>query len=386
MRSVRRASIRTDIEGRNRPRRTRERAVTGSPGDPDMTAQSTLLTRCLAALVQGGGLYLLYHARETGIWPSNDALALAPLLAVALFVPTIVVAGAGTLRPRTLAAWAVVATALVTGLAIHDILRDPAAASAGTLQVPQHLMAALATTVTLFILHALIVSGDIEGRWPASYPKLFDVTWKHGIQLALAAGFVGAFWALLLLGAQLFRLIDIAFVGKLIARPWFAIPVTAAFFACAIHLTDVRAEIVRGTRRLGLTLLAWLLPIMTLIAGAFLLTLPFTGLDPLWSTRNATVILLAAAAALVVLINAAYQDGALERPAASVLRMASALAVIALVPTVGLAAYALGLRAAQHGWTPDRILALAAIVAAACYALGYLIALVRSGPALVATG
>src|SRR6185503_4031232 len=99
-------------------------------------------------------------------------------------------------------------------------------------------------------------------------------------------------------------------------------------------------------------------------------------------TRNATMILLAASAALVVLINAAYQDGALERPAAPVLRVASALAVIALVPIVALAAYALALRAAQHGWTPDRIFALAAIVAAACYALGYLIALIRSGPAL----
>jgi hypothetical protein len=382
MRSAHRASIRSDIEDRN-PAAGHTR-VDGdrSPGDPDMTAQSTLLTRGFAALVQGAGLYFLYYALETGSWPSKDAPVLAPLVAVALFVPAIVVAGAGTLRSRTLAVWAVVATVLVAGLSIHDVLRDPPAASAGGLLATQHFWAALATTVILFILHALIVSGDIERSWRASYPRLFDVTWKHGIQLALAAGFVGAFWALLFLGAQLFQLIDVTFVGELIASPWFAIPATTAFFACAIHATDVRAEIVRGTRTLGLTLLAWLLPIMTLIAGAFLFTLPFTGLEPLWSTRNATVILLAAAAALVVLINAAYQDGGLERPAAAVLRMASALAVIALAPIVGLAAYALALRVAQHGWTPDRIFALAAIVAAACYALGYLLALVRSGPAL----
>jgi hypothetical protein len=131
-----------------------------------------------------------------------------------------------------------------------------------------------------------------------------------------------------------------------------------------------------------LTLLAWLLPIMTLMAVAFLLALPFTGLAPLWGTRRATGILLAAGVALVLLINAAYQDGAGERTAAAVLRAASALAVVALVPIVGLAAYALALRAAQHGWTPDRIYALAAIVVAAGYAIGYLIALVRSGTAL----
>ena len=72
-------------------------------------------------------------------------------------------------------------------------------------------------------------------------------------------------------------------------------------FTCAIHVTDVRAGIVRGARTLKLTLLSWLLPIMALIAVTFLATLLFTGLEPLWSTRRATPVLLAAAAALVFL-------------------------------------------------------------------------------------
>jgi hypothetical protein len=136
---------------------------------------------------------------------------------------------------------------------------------------------------------------------------------------------------------------------------------------------------VRGARTLGLTLLSWLLPMMALIVIAFLMALLFTGFEPLWNTRNATVILLVAAAALVLLINTAYQDGYSEHPV-RILRYAGALAIITLLPLVGIATYALSLRIGQYGWTPERIIALACAVVAACYALGYAVAVLASHP------
>src|SRR5262249_34509026 len=147
------------------------------------------------------------------------------------------------------------------------------------------------------------------------------------------------------------------------------IPATPFVAACALHLTDARAGIVEGTRTLALALLSWLLPVMTLFAVAFVLALPFTGLEPLWSTRRATAILLVAGAALVVLINAVYQDGRYNSPA--LLRYASRAAALVLIPLVGLAAYALSLRVTQYGWTPERVSACACVVIAACYAIGY---------------
>jgi hypothetical protein len=150
--------------------------------------------------------------------------------------------------------------------------------------------------------------------------------------------------------------------------------------AGALHLTDVRAEIVRGTRTLALNLLSWLLPVMLLIVIAFLAALPFTGLDVLWATRRATAMLLTATAALVVLINCAYQDGRTDGPA--ILRHARLVAGVALIPLVALAAYGLSLRVQQYGWTPFRIHARACVMVGACYALGYTVAAARSRLAL----
>lgn len=55
--------------------------------------------------------------------------------------------------------------------------------------------------------------------------------------------------------------------------------------------------------------------------------------------------------------------------------MAAASAI--LVPISLLAVYGISLRIAQHGWTTDRIVAIACAAVAVCYAVGYLAAAVR---------
>src|SRR5690348_7105618 len=132
-------------------------------------------------------------------------------------------------------------------------------------------------------------------------------------------------------------------------------------------------------RALVHVLLSWLLPLMALFVAGFLASLPFTGLAPLWATRFATGLLLTTSAALVVLINAVHQDGQQEHAPPRVLRLAASLAALMLVPLMVIAAYALGLRVAQHGWTTDRIIAAASLVVAGCYALGYAWAALRPG-------
>jgi len=146
-----------------------------------------------------------------------------------------------------------------------------------------------------------------------------------------------------------------------------------------VHLADVRVRLTRGLRSVGLILLSWLLPLMTLIAVAFLGALTSTGLAPLWKAGAATGVLLGAITALIVLVNAAYQDGAQDAPVPFVLRWSARATALALVPLAAVAVWGLWLRIGQHGLTPPRIIAAAVAGVAVCYAVGYAWSALRLG-------
>jgi hypothetical protein len=341
--------------------------------DPRAVRRATLI-RLATGLIQGLLLYGLWQADESKVWPATQREVYAAFLMIVLFVPFVGLAGISALRLRTLAVWKGVAALVAGGLGAYGVWSgDPAAQGVNGLG-PQTFIAIAAL---VFIGHHLVQPADMERRRIARYEAYFDVTWKHGVQGALSLGFTGAFWLLLFLAAALFKLIGVDAIEKLIRHEWFIFPATAVMFAAAVQLTDVRANLVRGVRTVALTLLAWLLPLMALIAAAFLLTLPFTGLEPLWKTKSATAILLVADAFLILLTNAAYQDG--TEKTAVVLKWAARLAGVLLVPITVLAAYGLSLRIGQYGLSPDRIIAAACVLVAAGYAIGYTLAAVRPG-------
>ncbi|TAJ58030.1 DUF4153 domain-containing protein [Brevundimonas sp.] len=321
-------------------------------------------------VAQGFGLFWLHRASDgTATWPATQPLLFGPLLLVVGFLPVMLLAGVGRLRPLTLAIWAGVAGVALALLGLHDIARQ----SADTLQHPPFLSppVILFSAAALFIAHHLVAPADMERRRIAGYPAYFDTATKSLVQLALSIGFTGAFWALLHLGAALFRIIGLDFLEDLLGKDWFYIPVSFVVFAVAVHLTDVRDGLIRGVRTVGLMLLSWLLLVMTVIVAGFVAALPFTGLQGLWETGNATALVLAAAAALVILINAAYQDGRPDNRPPAVLRVAVRVAAVLIMPLIVIAFWGLALRIGQHGLTPDRIIAAACAVVGAAFAIGY---------------
>ncbi len=338
--------------------------------------------RLAAGLIQGLALYLLYLAADAKVWPATEGQLFAPLLLVALASPLGFILSIGNLRPRTLLWWVVGGTALVAFLGWYDIWRGwPVEwiGGAATPRIVPDVKLFAGTGVMLFVAHALIAGGDHDRRFRATYPTHFDVSWKLGVQLALSVAFVAVFWGLLWLGAGLFNLVKLGFFEKLLEHRWFAIPVTALAAAGALHVTDVRPSLVRGTRTLALVLLSWLLPLMAAIAIAFLGALLFTGLAPLWQTKSAASLLLVAAATLIILINATYQDGTEDRSLSRPFRYAGSAAAVMLVPLAALAAYALALRVSQYGWSVDRIALAACVAVALAYAAGYAVAVFRKG-------
>jgi hypothetical protein len=343
---------------------------------PAITSQMTL-ARLAIGIVQGLVLYLLYRAAKTDSWPVTIDYLFAPLLMVSLFAPVILVASLGHLGKKQAVLWISVVVAVVAGLAFFDVWRGAADSThwfggnkAERVQYPSSVFT-MFCAAGLYIAHALVLAGVIDKRRIATYPSYFESAWKLAVQIKFSLLFVAALWLVLWLGAALFNLVQLSFLEKLLQQSWFAIPVTVFAFTCAIHVTDVRPAIVRGIRTLLLVLMSWILPITTLMVGGFLLSLPWTGLDPLWKTRHATAVLLGASAVLVILINAAFQNGEGSAKVPFIVRMSARAAAFSLLPMAAVAIYSLWLRVAEYGWTTDRIIAAACLLVASCYALGY---------------
>ena len=350
-----------------------------APVSESSVPQRIALLRTGIGLVQGLILYLLYLVADYDVWPATETLLFAPMLLVALFCPVIAISALGHLTRRQMLAWLPAVTASVAALAVYDSWRmgsRPERWMGSHVTMPSSELC-MFLAASLFIAHALVLSGAHDRRRIAAYATYFETAWKLGVQLAFSGLFVGITWAALLLGAELFKLVKIDFLWRLIREPWFGIPVTAFAFSSAMHLTDVRPAIVQGIRGLLLMLASWILPVLTLIVAGFLASLPFTGLEPLWATRSAAAVLLFADAALVILINAAWQNG--SAPVVRLIRLSARVAALLLVPLTAIAIYALALRVGDHGWTVDRIVAAACMLVASCYAIGYAAAALRKG-------
>ena len=332
------------------------------------------------ALTQALLLHALAASQSYGTWPSTQPAVFAGALLVMLFVPLLVIQAAGQLPWRRLGIWAATAGVLAAVVGAHSVLRralpqlTPADSFERLIPDPP---AVVFLAAGLFIAQALIIAAATDHRRIATYATYFEVAWKQGVQAVAGVGFTVVFWIVLALGGELFKLITLDFLSRLIQHAWFAFPATTLAFAAALHVTDVRPQIIRSIKTLILTLLSWLLPLATVIAAGFLASLPFTGLSALWATKAATPILLGCSAGLVILLNAGYQDGAPERAVPRVMRYIGSLAALLLFPLVAIAAYGVALRVGQYGWTNDRIIAAACVLVAACYALGYLWAALR---------
>jgi hypothetical protein len=349
--------------------------TTAPRGWPNLSEMGWLgWTRLGVGLAQGGLLYWLVRAARLHVWPAGAPSLYVPLLLIALFIPLMKISALGNLRTWTLIIWTSLATLILAGLGLHDVLR--AEDGNGDKTDPSFPLL-IFSAAGLFIAHALVTAGDQDRKLIASYGRYFDAAWKHIIQVALAIAFIGVFWLLYSLATSLFELIGVHLLERLREKPWFFIPVSTMVTSFALHITDVNAGIVRGLRNLGLTLLSWLLVMMTALIGAFLLALPFTGLSVLWAQQSATGLLLCAAASLVILINAAYQDGSSDQPLPGLMRYAGLVAVGALLPLTALAGYGLWLRIGPYGLTPDRVIASACLLVASAYALGYAISFRR---------
>lgn len=225
------------------------------------------------------------------------------LFTVLCLSPLILLQALGNMRTKTLIWWSAIGTTLIATLTFYNTWRMleplPIFATANIFQWVFFLI------IILFILHALILGGDSDRRFMDKYTTHFDVAWKSRLKLALASLFLCAFWALLLMGAGIFHLINISYFSDLIRERWFYIPASTTAIAVSIVITDVKPKLIRGFRTLILILLSSLLPLLSGITSIFLLTLFITGPQPLWEQNFLMPPLMSTIIFLIVLINTA---------------------------------------------------------------------------------
>lgn len=325
--------------------------------------------------LQGLLLYWLYNALESNIWPATEALVFAPASLVIFIVPVLAILAAGNMRFRLVTIGCALSALLLVFLGLFDVERR-GDQSMGLLWQHAKLLPSfslcLASFVGFFIAQSLVMAGESEHKLKASYPAYFDIAWKLAIQINFSLIFVLMFWGILWLGASMFLMLKVHAVSDLLQHRWFSIPVTATAFSYAIHLTDVRMNLVRSIRTLKLTLMSWLLPLLTLFTAAFLLTIPVQGGELLWKTHHSSQILLVTMAMIILYLNAVYQDGLPEHAPRGILCYAGYMAAILLLPLWGLAIYGVALRVNQYGWTVYIIEVAACLVVMLVYALGYI--------------
>ncbi len=338
------------------------------------------------ALLQGLALYGLHRALDAEVWPATDPRWVFPLYAIFTVVPLVLHLDPAHLRDPL----------FLRGIAGFAALLAVVGAYAGSTVVPllgwrnSGIVFAFGLSVAAlwWILTPFLQTSVQSGRPRATppYAELFEAGWQNTLVVVQAALFTGLFWALLWLWAELFDVIGVQVFEELFQEPAFVYPVTSVTFGYAVALAQSREQFVLLLRRHLFGVLAWLLPLVALIASAFLLTLPGTGLAPLWKTGHATFLMLWLQVFLLFFFNAAYQDGAQPPSYPRWLQVALRIAVLAVPVYAALSAYSLSLRIAQHGLSVDRIWAALLIAVVALYGTGYVFAAFRDGPWMASIG
>ena len=207
-----------------------------------------------------------------------------------------------------------------------------------------------------------------EGAWRFPYARLHRHAWTDAVIGAASLFFTGITFLLCWLIASLFNVIGIEAVKDLLEEEWFSWMLAGFAFGGALGILRERDALLATLQKLVMIVLAVLAPVLSVALAAFLLSLPFTGLDGLWeSDIPATPMLLLSGAGAFVLVNAVIGDGREEKSANAWLRRAALVLALCILPLAILAALSMGERINQYGWTPERMWAVVAVGIAIAY-------------------
>ncbi|MFJ5510892.1 DUF4153 domain-containing protein [Pectobacterium jejuense] len=217
---------------------------------------------------------------------------------------------------------------------------------------------------------------DREGRWPY-YDALCKHAWINIFTVLLAWLLVLVVVLLLVLCGMLFNMLGFRQVSKVFSHYRFYMLLLPVVFSLGIYIGMTKEAVIGLLRGILLSACRFLLPFSALITVVFTLTLPFSGLEPIWNTGRSTVILLCLMGVNLFLINCTSQDDNEGRAYPVVLRGLVSASVMCLPILVGLAGYSSWLRIEQYGLTPFRFQSIFVVAIAMLYSLAMVWAVIR---------
>lgn len=330
----------------------------------------------LLALLQGLLLYVAQSGQDNGWWPFSLLGGQVYWYALVLSVPTAMLLSVRDLREARFwqhAALVGVVFAALAGWAAWSATGDAGIRSGSVLGPFAASMAA-----ALFVALPYLQCRQEQGRWCAPYPRLFELAWQNALSLLLTALFVGICWLVLWLWGALFKLIGIGFFRSLFSEEPFVYLATGVMVGLGILIGRTQQRPVQVARRILFAIFTGLLPLLCAVAVLFIVSLPFTGLQPLWNTRSAAATLMAVVGVLVLFVNAVYQDGDDPMPYPRWLQRVVEAGLLVLPLFALLALYAMALRIGQYGWTQERLAGVIASLILTGHAFGYAWAVLRS--------
>ena len=238
-----------------------------------------------------------------------------------------------------------------------------------------HPAAAFAVIVSISL--PFLIAAQRAGEGWRHYPSLFNHAWNIVVRYAAAWVFTGVFWGVVALSDALFKLVGLDIIQKLLDIDFVPYVLTGATLGLAMAVVVELSDYVSPF--LILRLLRLLMPVILLVTAVFLVALPVQGLSDLFGGLSAAATLLAMALGIATLITSALDRRDDDAVDSRFMRLSAQLLALALPVLAVLGGYAIWLRVAAYGWSPDRLAAAAVAAVVLGYGVFYALAVVLRG-------
>ena len=322
--------------------------------------------------LQGLGIYLLYRSFDEGLWPSQSPMWFYPMISLVLLLPAGFLLTVERSRERAtlvrVGAYGIIVGLL--GAYIGYQAMPFGAVRIDGLSATYAITLGIASFITLIFVQRQVTEA-------LGYEPLFLFSWRNLVVGALSLAFLGGVILMYLLWAALFNEIGIGFFKELFGEIWFVALLGALSFGGGVIVFRGLTDVVDSISRLLSGIIKLLLPFLLVMTVAFLVALPFTGLEILWSTNQGTLLLMVLTFILLLCLNAVYQTGAGSSPYPSWLHHAITGALFTLPVFSALSFYGLYARLDQYAWTVVRYWAFVVWLTLCLFSFGYVLAVIK---------